>query len=112
VEEGVGRRHPRSTGELHLARETAAAASSTGAAIRRPPQAQLAAAPVEDHPGRWRQYSRHDAMLGSGRVGARQREAVNMRFANGVGSGAMSPGSAVWAAARCLLVQAYPYGRN
>ena len=47
---------------------------------------------------------RHDAMLGSGRVGARQREAINMSFGNGVGSGAMSPGSAAWAAARCLLV--------
>ena len=43
-------------------------------------------------------------MLGSGHVGARQREAVNMRFSNGVGGGAMSPGSAAWAAARCLLV--------
>jgi hypothetical protein len=46
----------------------------------------------------------HDVMLGSGRVGARQREVVNMRFGNGVGSSAMSPGSAAWAAARCLLV--------
>jgi len=51
-------------------------------------------------------------MLGSSRVNARQREAVNMRFGNGVGSGAMSPGSAAWAAAQCLLVQAYPYGRT
>ena len=43
-------------------------------------------------------------MLSNGHVGARQHEVVNMRFGNGVGSGAMSPGSAAWAAARCLLV--------
>jgi hypothetical protein len=43
-------------------------------------------------------------MLSSGHIGARQREAANMRFGNGIGSDTMSSGSTAWAAARCLLM--------